>query len=583
MALEIPADLARRLIGDPVMAAKVLMGAELDVFQAARLRYAWFVPAMLDHSGISTAKSEIVFILAFLRLMLLPNPKSYLPRVVAVYYQQESAAIGTFIPKLEKYCEKSKIFELQIKKQRGGMLYRKVEGCIVIEMRNGGRCELPAGDFARNAKNQASRRFNDAFCDETGEMDKMGDGVNMQIIGRATLECFNPNHPIWCNHRLFLGHAESPDHPYHKRFAAMRNAARRGSQGHVVFCANFDDYQGKYREKYGQEAAKVARDQKLELDEAEYAWIWLGEWKRPSMGWYSKQLRDGVLRIDVKPQLRRVDDGTLYFLGWDTAGGMKAGADWNNGTVTAATPVRGLPNQGESLVGYMELNGQWWFVRPVYSLFLFSKTVDQLAGVIHSLHLAFGFTGITLDSQGGGAFIYKKLVESRQFINNQWVTLAGGLCLPQDQYAWPMAEPIISMFDRGDPLFRELFGEKYLKDNSGPVDYAHRQMMTMMRRASVAWPADKETRLKANSADFLTQEEAEVLEALTKVLNQFGGIGVKVDKQKMPSLSSNGFQQYTSSGKKDGAMATLYSFLRMLCHLNGMKQRQEEGSAAGFY
>jgi hypothetical protein len=55
---------------DPVMAAYVLMGAKLDVFQQARLRFYWFCPEVIDSSGGGTGKTEVQFV-------YLPDRKRY--------------------------------------------------------------------------------------------------------------------------------------------------------------------------------------------------------------------------------------------------------------------------------------------------------------------------------------------------------------------------------------------------------------------------------------------------------------------------------------------------------------------------
>ncbi len=586
MAFELPADLARRLIDDPVMAAKVLLGAELDHFQKVRLRMMWFTPIFLDHSGVSSAKSETVFIFALLRMMLLPNPLSMgQGRNVAVFYQKLDTAKSAFVDKLVKYAETSPkgILLQQLKRQRSNELYRKQGNSYLVEWRNGGTIHLPAGDFARNSKGEASKRYNDVICDEAGEMDEMGQGIDKMLLARATLQCFNPNHPVWCNHTHFFGHGVSKKHPYYRRFSKIRRKAVRGSQQHAVFCANYTDYQGKFMEKYGQQAKSVADNMKDAVGDSEWAWQWLGEFKSESMGWYSSSLRLGIQRLDVEPELARRDDDTLYFLGWDTAGTNKKAGDYSSGIVVAVKAMLGPPPPGADPVGYMEVNGRWWFFSVVYAVYLFAKTVDQQSGVIHRLHQAFRFQAIAMDSQGGGIFVYQKMRESRQFIDNRWVNLPGGLCLPQEQFGWVMAEPIVHTFDRGDPLFRSMFGEKYLQDNSGPNDFAHRTMRELMGRRSLAWPLTRERRTLMPASSLLTAEQQEVLSQLDRTLAQFGGIGVKVDKDGRPVKSGKGMQQFVEAGKKDGAMATIYAVLRALAEVQKIKNVKVAASPIGFF
>lgn len=44
---------------DPVMAARVLLGVQLDVFQRVRLRFYWFFPECMDSSGVGTGKTVV--------------------------------------------------------------------------------------------------------------------------------------------------------------------------------------------------------------------------------------------------------------------------------------------------------------------------------------------------------------------------------------------------------------------------------------------------------------------------------------------------------------------------------------------
>lgn len=559
MAFQLQSSLARRLIANPVMALKVLLGAELDTFQAARFRHWWFCPTVMDHSGVSTGKSEMAFFLVFLRLILLPLAAPRKPRIVSVYYQSQGTAEEVFLPKVEEYVRKSRVFENQIRLQHGRKLWSTHKNVIVIQMREGGWCEIPAGDFMKDSQNAASKRFNDLVVDEGAMIDQLGKGINKQLLQRNTRECFNPNHPVHANHTLFLGHAESPEHVYHKRYQGIRNAVRkRGSQNHAAITSSYRDFTGEFRRRFGQDVTKKAGEQYLtDLDAAEHAQIYDGLWARGTKGLYSETLRGGVLRHDIEAALRREDHETLYHLGWDTAPGLKAGSDLCAGVVTAATQVPMIKDPGP---GYMVVKDTLWWVRVVYAVFLPpGADVDQKSGLIHRLHQAFGFAGITIDNRGGGVEVYMKMREARQFINNQWVTVTG-LCMPKDSFNYPLAQPLVSFYDRGEALFVPWFGEKYVSDNTGIIDYAHSQMRPIMRKAEVAWPAGPSKR-DALALAAMGPEKAAVLASIEKVLGQFGNIGQKVDKNGAPVLSEKGFQKFENKGKKDGAMAAIYSIL----------------------
>lgn len=580
MALEIPANLARKLIGDPVMAAEVIMGAKLDTFQATRLRMQWFTPWFMDHSGVSTGKTDVnSFIFAFLRVILLPNPPDMDPRIVSVYYQSMGLAAETFIPKIDKYANKSELFLKQIKLQHGRKLFREMKGCWLIEGRAGWRVELPAGDFMKDSQNQASKRFNDLVIDECPMIDGSGSkGINKQLLQRNTLECFNPNHPVWCNHTAFLGHAEDPAHPYYKRYVKLRKAVRSGSQVHGYMTSSYRDYRGEFYKRYGQDIARKAEDQrKGDLDEAEAAQVLDGLWKRGAKGWYGTTLRDSIERLDLRPQFRRRDAGTIYTLGNDFADGIGGNTDMVSGTVTAATPVpKELLTPEFSRLGIKEVHGIPWLVRPVFGYSIQPEDSGILAALIHRLHLLFNFSRIVLDGRGGGASVYRELVKDTQVIDGKPVRVRG-LCAAEHQAQYQEAESIVCFFSRGDSVMRAHMGEHYMKDSSGMNEFAHAALRMAMRRGEYAWPARAETREKAGlGLAGLMAEECEVLAQLEGILGQFANIAVKVGPDQMPLKSEAGFKRFTKSGgKTDGAMGALYSHVGMMSLLDAMPEVKE--------
>lgn len=583
MSFELQASLARRLICDPVMAAKVLMAGDMDTFQRAKFRYWWFTPTVMDHSGVSVGKSELLVFLAFLRLMLLPLAAPRKPRIVTVYYPSQGTAEEVLLPKIEERMSASNLFFRQIRMQHGRRFYRVKKNVIIVEMRDGGWLEIPAGDFMKDSQNQASKRFNDLLADEVSKMDMLGQGVSKELLQRNTRECFNPNHPVHANKTLFLAHAESPEHPYGKRYRGLRAKIKKGSQSHVTITSSYKDFRGEFFEKYGQDPAKKAAEQYLtDLDEAEHAQVWDGLWKRNVKGLYSDSLRDSIIVPELRPHMRR-EEGTFYGFGGDSSSGVAQGNDWNAGVVTAATQVKeAVPNRP----GFLVIGGRTFFIRPAYAVFLPpGADVDQKSGLIHYLHLIFGFCNITLDNRGGGSEVAMKLRESRQLIDNEWRDVVG-LCRPFESFEWSDAQPIVSVFDRGDPLLRPWFGDKFVKDNSGPVDYAHREVRGMMRRGEMAW-TPLPSRMDPATSGSIPADEFNTLTNLERVLSEFGNIGVKVDKNGEPVVSEAGFQKYTHTRKKDGAMAGIYSILGLRARLHRMfaadSGEEDSGDSMGIF
>jgi hypothetical protein len=72
-----------------------------------------------------------------------------------------------------------------------------------------------------------------------------------------------------------------------------------------------------------------------------------------------------------------------------------------------------------------------------------------------------------------------------------------------------------------------------------------------------------------------------VLVDLERCLKQFGNIGVRTDKNGNPVSSDKGFRRFVNSGKKDGAMASIYSLLGLRAHLAKLSSGQvQKGEAS---
>lgn len=120
MAVTLKQSTLEAYIQDPVLAAWAIFGANLDIFQQGRLRTMWFTPEVIDDSGISTGKTEILWIWAQLRCILLPQPAPYPHRIVGIYYPTLESAKSNFMPKYEKYIETSPTFRNELRSMHGG-------------------------------------------------------------------------------------------------------------------------------------------------------------------------------------------------------------------------------------------------------------------------------------------------------------------------------------------------------------------------------------------------------------------------------------------------------------------------------
>lgn len=561
-------------IRDPVMAAWGLFGIDLDVFQAARLRYMWFSRWMFDSSGVSTGKSEIMFIWACLRAILLPNPPKLPPQIICVYYTSLGTAKEVFWPKFDKYIENSPLFREQLFIHRRKWGDVSSEGVLKRRMKNGSLIELPAADFARDSKNQASRRFNHLCADEICEIDSTSSGVDKQLISRATAPCFNKNHPLHGNKILLFGHAEDPmTHPAYKRVKQARRFITDGSQKHVLFTSSFRDLTKKF-EKYRED--DVIREEKRTLTDDEFMQKWEGIWKIGGLRFYDSKWIQNCRSINIMPQTRRESADDIHVLGWDTAPGSSQKSDFSGGVTWRARPVP--ESKVKSVDGLMEFGGEYFTVAPVHALVLHGRGGPECSGVVHKLDDRFSYAKIMMDPGGGGAWIYKEMVKSEQLIDGQRVE-RHGLCEMADQAVYPTARPIVASFKRGNPEIREVFDRRWMTSDEGIIEAGHREMMRALSTSRLMLPAEfgeHPVAVRRNMSD----AEIQVLETLERFLKELSGISV-VTKDKKPVITSKGFMKFHSKkGKKDIAMAGMYGFtalLAVLREMTGFEMGKREG------
>ncbi len=546
---------------DPVMAAWLIFGIELDPFQACRLRYMWFTRQMIDSSGVSTGKTELMFILSNLRAILLPNPRDLPPRISCIYYLSLGTAKEVYWPKFEKYIDQSPLFREQFIVHRKKWGDVSTEGVLKRRYKNGSLIELPAADFMRDSKNQASRRFNDLQIDEICEIDLTSQGVNKQLMSRATAPCFNKNHPLHGNKVLLFGHAEDPmTHPTYQRVKKFKQSIRDGSQKHVLFTSSFRDYSEKFK-KYRED--DVIRTEKGNLTDDEFIQKWEGIWKMGGQKWYDPKWIDRLRSIQITPQVTRIQSNDIHALGWDTAPGSSQKADFSGGVGLRARPMP--KSKVKSLDGLLEMDGEYYQVAPTYAVVLQGRGAPECSGLIHKVDDRFNFARIMMDPGGGGAWIYKEMVKSEQKIDGQWQERVG-LCEPPDQGLYPTARPIVRFFKRGDQDVRSIFPSKFFAGDEGIVEAGHRELMRSLCNSHMLLPGKRMEFSRAVRSAW-TPAELQVMDTLDRFLTELMGVSV-MTKDKKPVVTSKGFLKFhAKKGKKDIAMAGMYGYCGLLAAL----------------
>lgn len=295
--LKVTESMIEDLLWDPVMAAKVLMGIDLDVFQAARLRYYWFVPAVIDSSGFSTFKTNIFWIYCQLRAVLIPEHK------VGVVYQSFGTGKEAFWDKYRNSWSAHPLFQAQIgnidESGNEGKANNKGASCYNIYFRNGSRVQMPAGNWLQEARGLASLRWNTGGIDEWTKVEATGtNGIDEQFLGRITNTAWNKEHPIWSNHTKFLATAESRGHPAWRRYANYLRRVHAGNPNVAVISYSYKDYSNKKIPGTSKSYSEKFRDQK-QIDEMRANFTKdhfrrevCGVWSKSGAEWYKQDVLD---------------------------------------------------------------------------------------------------------------------------------------------------------------------------------------------------------------------------------------------------------------------------------------------------
>ena len=566
MPLEIPQSHIEAFIRDPVLAAYVYFGVEMDIPQQARLRLMWFVPEVHDSSGINLGKTEILFWWAMLRAILLKHPMGWQPRRIGIFYQTLGSAEQVFNQeRFQKYlnADGAKLFRRELRPMHGGKLgYRATPDSIQFHFRNGARVECPAVGLSQDAKNLAGRRYHDGGTDEATQFEGSSNALELQILGRINAPCFNPLNPIWANHRVVCGHAEDPDtHPYYKRrILPSRPQIRDGSQHVALITSSFRDWSPEYAKKFRND--QEIRGDKIRMGKATFLQIREGIWAHGTEEWYDAASRKKLLTPSLRPEIRRESQTALYSLGWDTAYAQQKKNDWNFGVALKAEPMDAR-HYGKP--GILLANGKAWRISPCWALGYQKRRARESAGMIHRVNQRFAFSRIVMDPGGGGLEVANELAQPQQFFDNQMHNVTG-LCRRENAHLYPEALPIVHLFGRQDPDLQHVWGEeRFRQSDEGPIHAIHVRLRNIMESRGIAWPALAENRSAAELAKW-EPERRGVQVFLDQVFQQLGHVQVMVDKDGTPRVSKRGFLMFEAKGKKkkDGAYAFLYSLVGLL-------------------
>lgn len=317
-ALRITRTMIEDFLIDPVLGAKVIMGVTLDAFQKARLRIYWWIPNVIDSSGVGTGKTSVgVFVWANLRCLLLGDQKGM------VLYQNYASGKSQFWSKFAEF--RAPLFQAQIGRldeegESEGRSKTTGASMSLCHYKCGSQLMMPAPDWLRGAEGRAGEDVNFVALDEwtkSANAKKEGrSGIDEQIIARVRRASFNQHHPLWGNHWLFTASAQSPNHPAYARVREFERRIKAGDPNYAHLSHSYKDYSNLPSHVPGKTMQEHHRNEAMYenlkgLGSAEFKRQALGLWARETRGWYTEEALARCQELGVKNGLEPETERSL--------------------------------------------------------------------------------------------------------------------------------------------------------------------------------------------------------------------------------------------------------------------------------
>lgn len=301
---------------DPVLAVYCIFnGLQLDAFQAARLRYFWWVANVMDSSGYSSGKTIVDFLFANLRAILIPDQR------VGVYYPTFDTGKNAFWPYFQQMAGRSPIFKAQLggvddpnDKVNAGRI--ESGGFYKAEYRNGNNLLMPAPSVMKDSASQASMRFNTLMIDEWPSIDASSNAIDAQLVGRASRQNWSQHHPLWGNHILLTAPAKTRMHPACARYKSYLAKVKKGHPNFACLHYSFKDFSnlpgpdGKNMRDNFRDMNNIEL-RKATMGAAEWLADGYGIWSASGKGWFTEEILlncvEAAKRRKVRPVTSRAE------------------------------------------------------------------------------------------------------------------------------------------------------------------------------------------------------------------------------------------------------------------------------------
>lgn len=595
MPITIEENWLRDLMLDPVMAAAAVMGeTRLDAFQRAMLRYMWFCPVSMDSSGQGSGKTFVMFIYLNLRAAMLPDHYViYLPPTLD---QGERMFWKKYYDDYYLQPGQAPVFVDQLRRVRGstvGTMNR--EGFKMRMFKNGSRVLMIPPNISKEGASAAGEDCNTIGIEEWGRLadtDKGLMALDGQFASRWRRPAKNPNHPVWGNHIHFSGHAEEPSHPSSARYEQYAKRIREGSLEHAQFTFCHRDFSPATRKRVVNETAW--EDEKHTAPEL-YKRKYLGLRASGIDQFYPEVFFTSAQRTDLVPECVRNKvwgNDCEYFGGQDYAGGFSAKADFSAHVVLRMRYVTqqylaAFAQSGQPNCGFIRAGKHIVEVACVWAARFKALRPTELAGMIHWLHMRYGYTSITSDPKGGGKLIYSEVNQPRALINGDWQQVVP-ICTTY--HARPDRLPIWQFFEINDTgtgmpgPFSDLphTGPNWLKNEAGLTAAHHNQLRKRLGERACAFiaPPDHFTRSR-ESVQVWDSGMLDAAKGLSIMRSEMLNVGQLRKNGQVKVSVVGGYPMFGArGGKKDIAMAFLYAWAgleKRLHELSKESAQDEEG------
>ena len=433
---------------------------------------------------------------------------------------------------------------------------------------------MPAGGFDRDSISQAGTRTNDLYIDEWTKIESTGStGIDDQLAGRATRECFNKHHPFWCNKVYFLATAEDTMHPSYDRYLSFKQEVDRGNPDYIIIQRSFKDYSNlpydatrSFRDVFRDDRAM--KDMRKSHSISGFMQEALGLWSKNGKGWYTQDVIDHAYDIGL-------NRGTLPLVGAHQDIAAKdpkrmaivryfEGEDPARGETTKAADGAKVVLRAEPAVEKPTADIKDWKLDFVWAYKVRKADAPQWAAITHRKNLAFNFDLICMDSQGGGQWIRPELAKERQNIRGEVVQVQPIACI-EDETTVPLnSRFILSMFKITDNRIQKAWGHMRLSHPSNLVDTAHCEFLTAFNSGIIGLPPKLGNR---DMTQAWSEERVHANQMLDLMAAQLTRICVRTDNSGKNYFNSYLAREFGSKGRKDFAYAGMYAFTAFFCWL----------------